>query len=51
MFHGVAHEMLKLEKNDIIVGGMLIGHLRSDEAEKALPRERKNIKDIYTLHA
>lgn len=50
LHHGVAHEMLALPREEIVVGGIMLGHYRTGEEEASNGRQRKPLDEMYTFH-
>ena len=51
MHHGAPHELLKLPKSHIVVGGLMIGHLKAGEETLSNGgHTRKPLKETYTIY-
>ncbi len=50
LHHGVAHEILSLPRNEIVVGGVMLGHYKTGEEKPSGTRDRKDLKTMYTFH-
>jgi nitroreductase len=50
LHHGPAHQILNLQKHEIIVGGLMLGHFKSGEEKASGGHDRKPLEDIYTIH-
>jgi nitroreductase len=50
LHHGAPHELLKLPMSHVIVGGLMVGHLKKGEETPGSGHDRKPIKEIYTIH-
>ncbi len=50
MHHGVAHELLKLPTNELVVGGLMIGHMRRGEEEPSGAHIRKDLSEVVKWH-
>ena len=50
LHHGIAHEILGLQRHVTVVGGLMIGHYKPGEEEGHDGRQRKPLVDIYTFH-
>lgn len=50
LHHGTAHDILKLPRHEVVVGGIMIGHYRTGEEEGTDGHQRNPIEDMYTFH-
>jgi nitroreductase len=50
LHHGAAHEILKLPRHEIVVGGVMIGHYRAGEEKAGKEHERKPLANVHTFH-
>lgn len=50
LHHGTAHEILNLPRNEIVVGGVMIGHYRAGEETPGTGHIRKTLTDSYKLY-
>lgn len=50
LHHGAPHELLKLPMSHIIVGGLMIGHLKAGEETPGSGHARKPLKEAYTIY-
>lgn len=48
LHHGKPHEVLGLPHEEVVIGGMMIGHPKIGVAGK--PAARKSLEEIYTIH-
>jgi nitroreductase len=48
--HGKPHELLKLPASHIVIGGMMIGHLKESEKEAKDGHKRKPLQETYTIY-
>ena len=47
---GTAHQLLKLPRNEVAVGGIMIGHYKRGEEHGHDGHERKPLEGMYTMH-
>lgn len=50
LHHGSTHETLELPRNEVIVGGIMLGHYKRGEEEASDGRQRKPLDEIFTIH-
>jgi nitroreductase len=50
LHHGKAHQLLKLPRHEIIVGGVMIGVYRKGEERGSNGRQRHALESMYTMH-
>ncbi len=50
LYRGNAHELLKLPRYEIIVGGIMLGHTKKEDAQQSSRHNRKPLDEMYTLH-
>lgn len=50
LHHGAAHEVLELPANEIVVGGVMLGHYKAGEEESGGKHERVPLKDLVQFH-
>lgn len=50
LHHGVAHGILGLAQQEVVVGGIMIGHYKSGEEEAGSGHTRMPLEDMYTYH-
>lgn len=50
LHHGPVHNLLKLRDHEVVVGGLLIGHLKESEYEASGDHERRPIEQFMTVH-
>ncbi|TSC59989.1 MAG: nitroreductase [Candidatus Peregrinibacteria bacterium Greene0416_62] len=48
LHHGKPHEVLGLPHEEVVIGGMMLGHPKRGEA--SAQKERKPLGEIYTFH-
>ena len=48
LHHGKPHEILGLPHEEVVIGGMMIGHPK--KGDKTAMQERKPLKELYTFH-
>lgn len=50
LHHGKAHEMLSLPNHEIVIGGLMVGHMKDAEAIASVPHERTSIDAVCTYY-
>jgi nitroreductase len=50
LFRGNVHELLKLPRYEIVVGGLMLGHFKRGEEKGHDGHERKSLDEMYTMH-
>ncbi|MSR67395.1 hypothetical protein EXS65_01020 [Candidatus Peribacteria bacterium] len=48
LHHGPAHDVLKLKDQQIIVGGLMLGHMKKGDEDASLEHQRKPLKSMVT---
>lgn len=50
LHHGKAHEMLALPNHEIVIGGLMVGHMKDAETTASVPHERISIDAVCTYY-
>ncbi len=50
LHHGPAHEVLALPPNEIVVGGVMLGHYKKGEEEASAHHERMPLQNLIKFH-
>lgn len=48
LHHGKPHEVLGLPHEEVVIGGLMLGHVK--KGEKLAPAERRPLKEMVTFH-
>jgi nitroreductase len=51
LHHGTAHEILDLDQKQIIVGGVMLGHLKEGEEHATEEHNRKPLDNLVTIYS
>ena len=47
---GDVHKLLRLPENELVIGGIMLGHYKKNEEMPSGEHERKPLEKIYTMH-
>ncbi len=50
LHHGPAHDALKLKDHQIVVGGLMLGHMKKGDEEASREHQRKPMESMVTYH-
>lgn len=50
LHHGDVHEILHLQKTEMVVGGIMIGHYKRGEEQSSDGHQRNPLRQMYTMH-
>ncbi|OGJ62939.1 hypothetical protein A3C37_05575 [Candidatus Peribacteria bacterium RIFCSPHIGHO2_02_FULL_53_20] len=48
LHHGKPHEVLDLPHEEVVIGGLMLGHVKI--GEKSAQKERRSLEKLYTFH-
>lgn len=51
LHHGPAHDALKLKDHQIVIGGLMLGHMKKEDAGASEEHQRRDLESIVTFKA
>ncbi len=50
LHHGPAHNILKLKDHQVVVGGLMLGHMKKSDEEPTIEHQREPMEKMYTIY-